>query len=62
MVTNEVCLIMYDLLLPPGVKGLKGALKMFKIQSHEIRGLPPAVFFEKIYRKIFGIWLENHLR
>ena len=46
---------MYDLLLPPGVKGLKGALKIFKKLSHEIRGLPPTVFFEKIYLKIFGI-------
>ena len=50
---------MYDLSLPPGVKGLKGVLKIFKEQSDEIRSILPVVFFEKA--KILGKFLEDHL-
>ena len=57
----KVCLSMYDLFLPPGVKGLKGVLKIFKEQSHEIRSVPLAVFCEKVVLKIFGKFLENFL-
>ena len=53
---------MYDFLLPPGVKRLKGLLKIFKEQSHGISSIPPTVFFEKVVLKIFGKFLENHLR
>ena len=53
---------MDDLSLPPGVKGLKGVLEIFKEQSDEIRGVPPAVFFEKAVLKIFGKFLENNLQ
>ena len=51
---------MYDLLLPPNVKGLKDVLDTFKEQSDEIRNAPPAVFFEKTALKIFGKFLEKH--
>ena len=44
---------MCDLLLPPGVKGLKSVLEIFKEQSDEIRSVPPAVFFQKAVLKIF---------
>ena len=53
---------MDDLSLPPGVKGLKGVLEIFKEQSDEIRGVPLAVFFEKAVLKIFGKFLENNLQ
>ena len=49
-----VCLNMYDLLLSPGIKGLKGVLEILKEQSHKIRSIPPAVvFIEKAFLKIF---------
>ena len=45
---------MYDLLLSPGIKGLKGVLGILKEQSHKIRSVLPAVmFFEKAVLKIF---------
>ena len=52
---------MYDLLLPPGVKGLEGVLEIFKEQSDEISILP-ALFSEKAVLKIFRKLIENHLR
>ena len=53
---------MDDLSLPPGVKGLKGVLEIFKEQSDEIRGVPSAIFFEKPVLKIFGKFIENNLQ
>ena len=53
---------MYVLLLPSGNKGLKGVLKVFKEQSHEIRSVTPAVFYEKAVLKIFVKFLEHHLQ
>ena len=50
---------MYDLLLPPGLKGLKGILESFKEKSDEIRSILPDVFFEKAVLKIFGKFLEK---
>ena len=47
-----VCLSMYDLLLPPGVKGLKVVL--------EIRNTLPAVFFEKAVLRVFRKFLQKH--
>ena len=44
---------MYDLLLPPCVKGLEGVLEVFKEQSGEIRNVPSAVSFEKAFLKTF---------
>ena len=44
---------MDDLLLPPGVKGLKGILESFKEKSDEIRSIFTDVFFEKAVLKIF---------
>ena len=47
---------MYDLSLPslpPGMKGLKGVLDIFK-EQHKIRNVPPAVFFQKAVLKISG--------
>ena len=49
-------------LVPTDVRGLKGALEVFKEQSEEIRSVPPAVFFGKTVLKIFGKFLENYLR
>ena len=57
----KVCLSMYGLLLPPGVKGLKDVLEVFKEKSDEIRSVPPTVFFEKAVLKIFGKFIESHL-
>ena len=57
----KVCLSIYDLLLPTGVKGLKGVQEVFKEQSNEIRSILPAEFFEKAVLKIFGKLVENHL-
>ena len=37
---------MYDLLLPPGIKGLKGDLELFKEQSEKIRSVSPTTLFE----------------
>ena len=51
---------MHDLLLPPGVKELKGVLEIFKEQSHEIKNVPQVMFFEKAVLKIFGEFLENY--
>ena len=51
---------MHDLLLPPGVKELKGVLEIFKEQSHEIKSVPQVMFFEKAVLKIFGEFLENY--
>ena len=51
---------MYDLLLPPCVKGLKGVLEFFKEQSGEIRNVPPAVLFEKAVLKTFRKFPEKH--
>ena len=48
---------MFDLLLPPGVKGLKVVLEIFKEQSLEIRSIPRAVFLQNIFWK----FLEKHL-
>ena len=45
---------MYDLLLPPSIKELKGVLKIFKKQSDKIKSVPLALFFEKAVQKIFG--------
>ena len=53
---------MDDLSLPPGVKGLKGVLEIFKEQSDEIIGVPSAMFFEKPVLKIFGKFIENNLQ
>ena len=50
---------MYDLLISPGVKGLKVVPKIFKKQSHEIRSVPPAVFFESCF-EISRQFLEKH--
>ena len=58
----KVCLYMYDLLLPPGVKGLKGVLEIFTKQSDEIRSILPAEFSEKAVLEIFKKFLENHPR
>ena len=55
------CLSMYDFLLPPGIKGLKVILEIFKEQSHKISSVLPAVFFEKVVYKIFRKFLEKHL-
>ena len=52
---------MHELLLPPGIKWLKDVLETFKEQSHEIRNVLPAVFFEKAVMKISEKSLENHL-
>ena len=57
----KVCSSIYDLLLPTGVKGLKGVQEVFKEQSNEIRSILPAEFFEKAVLKIFGKLVENHL-
>ena len=51
---------MHDLLLPPGVKELKGVPEIFKEQSHEIKNVPQVMFFEKAVLKIFGEFLENY--
>ena len=51
---------MYELLLPPRVKGLKDVLGIFKEQSDEIRSVPPVVFFEKAVLKISRKYLEKH--
>ena len=53
----KVCLRDHDLLLPPGVKVLKVVLEIFKEQSHEIRSVPQAVFFEKAVQEFFGKFL-----
>ena len=53
---------MYDLLLPPCVKGLKGVLEFFKEQSGEIRNVRPAVLFEKAVLKTFRKFPEKHSR
>ena len=52
---------MYELLLPPCLKVLKGILEFFKEESKEIRSVPPAVLFEKAVLKIFRKLLEKHL-
>ena len=51
---------MYDLLLPPGIKGLKTVLEIFKEQSHKVRSISPSVFFEKVVLNIFRKSLEKH--
>ena len=52
---------MYRLLLPQGVKGLKGDMGIFKNQLHEIRTVRPAVvFFEKSVLKNFRKFLEKY--
>ena len=48
---------MFDLLLPPGVKGLKVVLEIFEEQSHEIRSILLAVFLQNIFWK----FQEKHL-
>ena len=48
---------MFDILLPPGVKGLKVVLEIFKEQSLEIRSIPRAVFLQNIFWK----FLEKRL-
>ena len=52
---------MYELLLPPCLKVLKGILEIFKEQSNEIRSVPPSVLFEEVVLKIFRKFLEKHL-
>ena len=42
-----------NLLLPQGVKELKGALGTFKEQSRNIRSIPLVVFLEKVALKNF---------
>ena len=49
----------YDLLLPPGIKELKG---VFREQSYKIRSTLPVAFFEKVVLKILGKFIENHLQ
>ena len=51
---------MYDLLLPPDVKVLKGILEIFMEQSHKIISVPPAVLIEKVVMKISRKFLEDH--
>ena len=58
----EVSLSMYDLLLTPGIKGLKVALEIFKEQSHKTRSVLPAVFFEKVVLNIFRKILDDPLQ
>ena len=48
---------MYDLLLPPSLKGLADVLEIFEEQSGEIRSIPSAVFFEKAVLNIFRKFL-----
>ena len=48
----QVCLSMYDLLLPSDIKGLKGVLEILKEQSDKIRSTP-FVIFEKAFLKFF---------
>ena len=52
---------MCNLSLPPGVKGLKVVLGIFKEQSYEIRSILPAVFFENTVLNVFRKFLEKHL-
>ena len=49
-----------NLLLPQGVKELKGALGTFKEQSRNIRSVPLVVVFVKVALNFFGKFLENH--
>ena len=49
-----------NILLPQGVKELKGVVETFKEQSSNIRSVPLVVFFEKVALKIFEKFLENH--
>ena len=53
---------MYNLLLAPGIKGLKVALEIFKEQSHKTRSVLAAVFFEKVVLKIFRKILDDPLQ
>ena len=50
---------MYDLLLPPDDKELKGVLEIFKKESDEVRSVSPAVFFVKAVLKIFRKFPEK---
>ena len=58
----KISLSMYNLLLPPGVKGLEGVLEFLKEQSDKIRSILLAVFFEGAFLKIFRKFLETHLQ
>ena len=53
---------MCDILLPSGVKGLKGILEIFKEWADEIRSILLVEFFEKAALKIFRKFVENHLQ
>ena len=53
---------MYDFVLSPDVKVLKGVVKFFRKYSDKIRSIPPSVFFEKAVLKLSGKFLENHLQ
>ena len=53
---------MCHILLPSGVKGLKGVLEIFKEWADEIRSVPLVEFSERALLKIFGKFPENHLQ
>ena len=50
----KVCLSICSILLPLGVKGLKGILEIFKEWADKIRSVPLVEFFEKAVLKNFG--------
>ena len=52
---------MYEFLLLSDLEGLKSALEILKEQSHVIRIVAPATFFEKAVQKIFRKCLEKRL-